>query len=148
MSEFDVRAIEPGETYALRRALLRPHQQSHEMTWSGDEHPDTLHIGGFRDERLVGIGTVHRQVMPGSGEPDAWRIRGIAVDHGHRGHGLGYLMLYRLVEHAASRGGRVVWANATAVSFGFFEHHGFVRRGDPFELPEIGPHYVVYAELV
>ena len=40
-----------------------------------------------------------------------------------------------------------MWANATAASFGFFEHHGFRRRGEPFELPEIGPHYVVFAEI-
>jgi len=51
------------------------------------------------------------------------------------------------IEHAATAAGRMVWANATATSFGFFEHHGFRRRGEPFELPEIGPHYVVYAEI-
>ncbi|MCB2223755.1 MAG: GNAT family N-acetyltransferase [Actinobacteria bacterium] len=147
MSEFELRAITPGETYELRRALLRPHQRVHEMTWAGDDAPDTLHIGGFREDRLVGIGTAHRQPMPGLSEPQAWRIRGVAVDHGHRGYGLGEMLLRRLLEHAAASGGRLVWANATAASYGFFEHYGFARRGDPFELPEVGPHYVVYAGL-
>jgi GNAT superfamily N-acetyltransferase len=147
MSEFEVRVITARDTYELRRALLRPHQRVNEMTWPGDEHLDTLHIGGFRGEQLVGIATIHRQPMPGSPEPDAWRIRGVAVDHGHRGYGLGAMLLHRLLDHATTAGGRIAWANATATSFGFFEHHGFHRRGDPFELPEIGPHYVVYTEL-
>ena len=28
MSEFEVRVIQPGDTYQLSRALLRPHQRS------------------------------------------------------------------------------------------------------------------------
>jgi GNAT superfamily N-acetyltransferase len=147
MSEFDVRPITAGETYELRRALLRPHQRVHEMTWPNDEDTRTLHLGGFRGDRLVGIGTLHHQPMPGSTEYEAWRIRGLAVDHGHRGYGLGAQLLFHLIEHATIGAGKVVWANATAASFGFFEHHGFARRGDPFELPEIGPHYVVYTEI-
>jgi N-acetylglutamate synthase-like GNAT family acetyltransferase len=57
------------------------------------------------------------------------------------------MLLRRLLEHAADGGAKVVWADATAASCGFFERHGFRRRGEPFELPDIGPHYVVYAEL-
>ena len=147
MSEFDIRALESGDTYELRRALLRPHQKIQEMTWPADEHPDTLHVGGYHRDRLIGIGTIHRQAMPGSVEPEAWRVRGIAVEHGHRGYGLGQMLLHRCLEHAASNGARVVWANARIGAFEFFEHHGFRRRGEPFELPEIGPHYVVYAEI-
>jgi len=147
MSEFEVRVIAPQDTYELRRALLRPHQRLNEMTWPADEHPDTLHAGGYRGESLVGIGTIHLQSMPGSTEAESWRLRGLAVDHGHRGYGLGAMLLHDLIEHAATAAGRMVWANATATSFGFFEHHGFRRRGEPFELPEIGPHYVVYAEI-
>ena len=147
MSEYEVRVIAPSDTYELRRALLRPHQRLNEMTWPADEHPDSLHVGGYRGENQAGIGTIHRQAMPGVSEPEAWRVRAIAVDYGHRGYGLGATILNRLIEHAAVSGGRVVWANATAASFGFFEHHGFRRRGEPFELPEIGPHYVVFAEI-
>ena len=77
------------------------------MTWPGDEHPDTLHIGGYRRDNLVGIGTIIRQPMPGSAETEAWRVRGVAVDHGHRGYGLGAMLLHRLIEHAGvNRGGR------------------------------------------
>ena len=147
MSEFEVRVIQPGDTYELRRALMRPHQKVNEQTWPGDEHPDTLHLGGYRVEHLVGIGTIIRQPMPGSTETEAWRIRGVAVDHGHRGYGLGAMLLDGLIEHATAQAARLVWANATATSYGFFEHRGFRRRGEPFTLPEIGPHYVVFAQI-
>jgi predicted GNAT family N-acyltransferase len=69
----------------------------------------------------------------------------MAVDHGHRGYGLGGLMLRRCLEHAAQHAGRMVWCSARAEVYGFFERHGFGRRGDPFELPGIGPHYLMVA---
>ena len=147
MSEFEVREIMPGDTYELRRALLRPHQQVNEMTWPHDEGPDTLHLGAFRGDQLVGIGTIHRQPMPGAAEAEAWRVRGVAVEYGHRGYGVGAMLFNRLLEHATVLEAQLVWANATATSFGFFEHHGFRRRGEPFELPDIGPHYVVFIEV-
>jgi GNAT superfamily N-acetyltransferase len=147
MSEFEIRRIAAEDTYELRRALLRPHQSEAEMAWPGDDDPESLHTGGFRHERLVGIATIHRQRMPGSVEPMAWRIRGLAVDHGQRGLGLGGMLLHRVLDHALAEGGRVVWCNAHVGAFGFFEHHGFRRRGDPFELPEAGPQYVMYTTL-
>jgi predicted GNAT family N-acyltransferase len=147
MSEFEIRTISAEDTHALRHALLRPHQDIIEMTWPGDDLGDTLHVGGFRQDRLVGISTVHRQRLPGSTEIETWRVRGIAVDHGQRGYGLGGLLLRRCIEHAAIMGGRIVWSNAKVGVFGFYEHYGFRRFGDPFELPDIGPHYLMYVEM-
>ena len=117
------------------------------MAWPFDEGPDTLHIGGYRAERMVGIATVHRQPMPGSAEPQAWRVRGIAVEHGHRGYGLGGMLLQRCLDHAAVNRAGVVWAHARVGAFGFFRRYGFQRRGEPFELPDIGPLYVVFLEM-
>lgn len=147
MIEFEIRGIAVEDTYELRRALLRPHQQAAQMAWPGDDEGDSLHVGGLRNGRLVGIATVHRQRLPGSADPEAWRLRGIGVEHGQRGLGLGGQLLHRCLEHAREQGARVVWCNAHAGAFGFFEHHGFRRRGDPFELADIGPQYVMFLEL-
>jgi predicted GNAT family N-acyltransferase len=147
MGEFEIREIEAEDTHHLRRALLRPHQELAEMSWPGDELPDTLHVGGYRHDRLVGISTIHRQRLPGSSEVETWRVRGTAVDHGQRGYGLGGLLLRRCMEYAATMGARLVWANAKVGAYGFYERYGFRRFGDPFDLPHIGPHYLMYVEL-
>jgi hypothetical protein len=57
------------------------------------------------------------------------------------------MLLERCLEHAAVNRARVVWANARVGAFEFFRRYGFHRRGDPFELPDIGPQYVVYLEM-
>ncbi|MBM3695502.1 MAG: GNAT family N-acetyltransferase [Actinobacteria bacterium] len=147
MAEFEVRAVAAEEVRALRRALLRPHQEVEELVYAGDDHPETLHLGGFRHGRMVGIATIMFRPMPGRAERAAWQVRGMAVDHGHRGYGLGGLLLRRCLAHAAAGGGRLAWCNARAGSFGFYERHGFRRDGEPFELPDIGPHYRMFLQL-
>lgn len=145
MAEFEVRAVEAEQVRELRRVLLRPHQKTEELIYTGDDHPDALHLGGFRHGVMVGIATITPRPMPGRPEREAWQVRGMAVDHGHRGYGLGGLMLRACLAHAAARGGRLAWCNARAGSFGFYERYGFRRDGDPFELPDIGPHYRMFS---
>ena len=141
MSEFEVRTVDAEAVRPLRRALLRPHQQVEELVYPGDDHPDALHVGAFRHGHIVGIATIVPRPMPGRRERRAWQLRGMAVEHGQRGYGLGGLMLEACVAHAAARGGRLVWCNARAGSFGFYQRYGFYHDGEPFELPDIGPHY-------
>ena len=44
-------------------------------------------------------------------------------------------------------GARIVWCDAKVAAYGFCERYGFRRFGDPFELPDIGPHYLMFVEL-
>ncbi|HUU61188.1 MAG TPA: GNAT family N-acetyltransferase [Acidimicrobiia bacterium] len=147
MSEFEVQAVEAAVVRPLRRALLRPHQQVEELVYPGDDHPEALHVGGFLHGTMVGIATISPGPMPGGREPRAWQLRGIAVEHGQRGYGVGGLLLAACVAHAAACGGRLVWCNARVGSSGFYEHHGFYHDGEPFELPNTGPHYRMYRKV-
>jgi GNAT superfamily N-acetyltransferase len=143
MSEFEVRPITADATRPLRAALLRGEDEERSETAGGAE---ALHLGGFRNGRLVGFASVAPQRAPGDPGPAAWRIRAIAVDHGHRGYGLGGLMLRRCIGHAADRGARIVWSRIPATVYGFFERHGFERSGDPYEDAGRLPHYLVVAD--
>ena len=144
MGECEVRAVDAAAVRPLRRALLRPHQRVEELVYPGDDHPETLHVGAFRHGHLVGVATIVPRPMPGRRERRAWQVRGMAVEHGQRGYGLGGQMLEACVAHAAAHGGRLVWCNARAGSSGFYRRYGFEPDGEPFELPEIGPHYRMF----
>ncbi len=147
MSEFAVRPVLAEETRGLRSALLRGLADDEDAVWSAGEARDTLCVGGYRDGALVGFATIVRQRVPGIPEANAWRIREIAVDHGHRGFGLGGQMMRRCLEHAAARNARLAWCRVPAKAFGFFQHLGFQRSGDPFEHPGGGPHYLMVARF-
>lgn len=60
-----------------------------------------------------------------------------------RGRGAGAAVLDALVRHAAARGATRVWCNARTPARSLYERAGFTVVSDEFELPEIGPHFVM-----
>ena len=92
----------------------------------------------FANDALVAVGFVAPE-----GGPGAWRIRGMATAPAARGRGAGAAVLDALVSHALGNGATRVWCNARDAARAFYERSGFRVVSDEFEVPEIGPHYVM-----
>src|SRR3954452_8798659 len=123
-------------TRPMRHAVLRPHQPVEEL--AAHESSDGWAVGAFDDDELVSVGFVAPD-----GEPGGWRIRGMATVPKARGRGAGTAVLDALVEHARASGATRIWCNARVPARTLYERAGFVVTSDEFELPEIGPHYVM-----
>jgi GNAT superfamily N-acetyltransferase len=147
VAEYDVRSIPLDEVRMLRRALLHPRSDAFESEYPGDEEHDALHLAGFRDNRMVGVASIAPEPLPGEPGADVWRVRGLVVDHGHRGYGLGELLLNRLLDHAAALGARIVWGIAPAAVYGFFSRFGLERHGEPLVDADGTPLYRVVARF-
>ena len=147
MSDYEIEVVEAAEARPLRRALLHPDLPLSAVDYPGDTHPSARHVGAFKDGVLVAIATIHPQPMPGATRTGAWRIRDLAVEHGHRGRGVGALLLERLLEHASHNEGIVAWATVRASAYGFFERYGFLRSGAPIGDPQEGPQYLMHATI-
>lgn len=126
-----MRSIPVAEARLLRRALLHRRDEAFLADYPSDGDAEALHVGGFRDGRLVGVASIAPEPLPGDPGPDVWRVRGLVVDHGQRGYGLGGLLLDRLLDHAAAMGARIVWGIAPAAVYGFCLRYGLERRGEP-----------------
>lgn len=139
------RPISAADTRALRRRVLRPHQAPEACVYPADDDASTGHLGVFVDGRLVGVASIFEESRPG--EVGGWRIRGMAVAPEHRGRGLGAALLEACLDHARGRGGGEVWCNARTSAARFYGHLGFEPEGEEFELPGIGPHYLMRHRL-
>ncbi len=136
-----VRPIPVADTRPLRHSVLRPHETLEYL--AAHEVPDAFAVGVFDDDdRLVGVGFVSPD-----GEPGAWRVRGMATEPAARGQGAGSAVLGALVNHAREQGAVRVWCNARIVARTFYERAGFRVISEEFDVPEIGPHYVMELAL-
>jgi ribosomal protein S18 acetylase RimI-like enzyme len=133
---FDVRTVEPALTRPLRQRVLRPHESLDEL--ASHEPPGVYAVGAFAGDELIAVGFV----CP-DGEPGEWRVRGMATIPEHRGRGAGAAILDQLVDHARAHGATRVWCNARTPALGLYERAGFRRESDEFEIPGIGPHFVL-----
>ena len=145
MSDYDIRIVPVADVLDLRTALLLRHHPGSPSA-SGDDHTAAFHVAAYYDETQVAVGSIHPEPMPDGYKTDSWRIHDLAVDHGHRGVGVGAMLLERCLEHAVGFEARVVWCLAPAGAFGFFERYGFQRTGDPIDA-STGPQYLLFAQL-
>jgi len=169
-----VEQVSLAETLDLRRRVLRPHQNLEEVTFRGDEDPDTAFYvardAASRD--VLATASVQREPPPwapharhgrdhagpdsllevpegallatGNEAPNAWRLRAMATADGFRGRGVGRLVLDAIVRHVADVGGGLLWCGARIRAVPFYERAGFSTLGDLYEEPDIGTHVLMW----
>lgn len=142
-----VRLIGAEDTHAIRHAVLRPNQPLSACRYPDDDMSEAGHFGAFVADELVGVVSIYPQSHADVASDHAWRIRGMATLPDVRGKGLGMKLLQAAETHVAEHNGQVVWANARVSALGFYEQAGYHKQGEQFEMPNIGPHYVIQKML-
>jgi GNAT superfamily N-acetyltransferase len=142
-----VRRATVDEIMPLRHAVLRPGYPPEASHYAEDDV--AVHVGAWEDARLVGCATVFADAWTGPPEvPDAWRLRGMAVDPGRQGSGVGTQVLGEAVSAARDAGAPVIWANARTTALGFYLRHGWGVAGEEFLASDTGlPHHPILLDL-
>ena len=151
-THFPIRGVAAAQTRPIRAGVLRPHQNAAELVFSGDDDALTRHFGAFDAEgNLVGVASIYREDAPPElrdfAPQNAWRLRGMATLPAVRGRGVGRELLENALSWAKSQGGAAVWCNAREIAVPFYRKSGFEICGERFELPEIGPHFLMWRAL-
>ncbi len=84
---------------------------------------------------------------PGTSNDGAWRVRGMAVTPQLQRQGIGRSLLRACVDYAKDHGGTRVWFSARTSAVPFYEKFGFRARGEEFDIPTVGPHYIMYRDM-
>jgi len=144
-----VEAVPASITFPLRQQVLRTHQAPGQLALPGDDDPDTCHVAALTPAgEVVGTANVRRQAPPWEpGADDTWRLRGMATSPELRGRGIGARLLQSVLAHVDAHGGGLVWCNARLPAQRFYEHAGFVTRGEPWIEPDLGPHVVMWRQV-
>ena len=139
------------EVRPLRTAVLRPHYEAGRLAeFEGDEAESTHHYGLRIDGgEVVAVVTYMRVEAPDDLGGPAARLRGMAVAEGRRREGLGARLLQGSLTRlaVAEPDLKIVWCNARTSAADFYSREGFQRHGEVFEVPEIGPHVVMWRSM-
>ncbi len=153
-----VRRVSAAAVRPLRTEVLRPSWTDRLATYDQDETV-AVHVAAFREGRDApdGVATVYAEAPPDANRdevPEAafadgagWRLRGMATSDATRGTGLGRQVLEEVFAAVRDGGGRFLWCNARLVALPFYERLGLRAAGPEFDIPGIGPHYVMWCEV-
>ena len=138
-----IRPVSAAKARPLRHTVLRPHQSPETLIYPGDDAPDTLHVGAFENETLVGIASVMHESPEGESDPRAWRLRGMATLPQVRRRGVGAALVRACMAHVAAHGGTSLWCKGRTSALAFYNSLGFQATGDEFDVPDTGPHFIM-----
>lgn len=148
--EIRVETVAPEATFPLRNRVLRPYLTPAQMRpQPGELDPGAVHLAALAaGGEVIGTAVLLPEPFPQEPErPDAWRLRGMAVDEGRRGGGIGAAVLREVIGYVAGHGGGLIWCNARAPARRFYERAGFAVVGDAWDEPDIGPHVRMWREV-
>ena len=143
----DIRIVPAAAVRPMRSEVLRPGIPPDALVYPMDDAAETRHFAAFLGDRIVGIASLYHAPPPESTDAGAWQLRGMATAPDQRGRGHGAALVRACMTHAAGRAGTSLWFNARVVALGFYEKLGFRTIGPEFDIPGVGPHYLMAGPL-
>lgn len=142
-----IKKITGDEVLDIRNKVLRNSRLSlDECRFPNDDVPGNFHLGAYAGEVLVCIASFHLQNY-GDYTGAGWQLRGMATLPAYQGQGWGQKLVQQAIEILEQQAAGYVWCNARKAAVNFYEKLGFAIVSDEFEVPGIGPHYVMYLGL-
>ncbi len=141
----EIRKISPRETYPLRKEVLRK-GTTLPLEMAGDLDATTLHLGLFVNNDLQSIASfmfARHEALTGV----QYQLRGMATAPGRQGRGYGRSLVIEAERRLKNMGVDTIWCNARVVALDFYAKLGYQRMGEMFDVPQIGPHYVMHKSL-
>ncbi|AWI24677.1 GNAT family N-acetyltransferase [Flavobacterium pallidum] len=140
--------ITAEETYPVRHEVLRKGKPLESCRFDGDELETTVHFGLYENLELAGVVTVLENGNPVFEAERQFQVRGMAVLEQHQKKGFGDNLLTAAEDYIKGKHGRLIWFNARIGAAGFYEKAGYKKNGPAFEIPNVGPHYVMHKEVL
>jgi GNAT superfamily N-acetyltransferase len=145
--KIEVRVLTLEEILPLRHAVLRAGKPLETARYANDNDPGVCHFGAFRDGELLAVGSLYIVEMPDRPGIAAVQVRGVATRPEARGTGLGTALMEAARDYAQKQGARILWCNARVSAAEFYRKLGFEIVSEEFQIPNIGPHYLMMVNL-
>jgi GNAT superfamily N-acetyltransferase len=142
-----IRFIKVDELLPVRNEVLREGKLTmDECRFPTDDLEGAFHLGYYVDDLLACIASFHPQNY-GEFTGVGYQLRGMATLETYRGQGLGNQLLNFGIVYLRGQKANYVWCNARKKALQFYINMGFEVISAEFELPVIGPHYVLYVKI-
>ena len=148
MSDLVVECIAAEQTRSIRHKVLWPHKSClEECVLDTDHLENAFHVGVWRHTELISTGSFFPQQHPHFSQGIQYRLRAMATKSGHHGMGSGRALLEYGLRILRQRNTELLWCDARLGAVGFYERLGFQLRDEIYQVPQIGPHKLMWFEF-
>jgi ribosomal protein S18 acetylase RimI-like enzyme len=143
----EIKKITAFETLIVRHPVLRPGKPIETCHFEGDDLPTTSHFGLYFENQLAAVISAFKVQNKLFSEENQYQIRGMAVLEEFQKKGFGEELLKHCENEIKLKKGNLIWFNARETAVGFYKKSGYEVLGDQFEIPDVGPHYILFKSL-
>jgi len=142
-----IRFIKVEELLSIRNEVLREGKLTNdECRFPSDQLEGAFHLGYFFNDELACVVSLHPQNY-GEFGGTGYQLRGMATLEQYRGKGFGNQLVNFAIVYLRGQRANYVWCNARKKAAAFYLNVGFEIISAEFEVPGIGPHYVMYVKI-
>ena len=142
-----IKEITALETFPVRHPVLRPGKNLETCHFEGDNLESTSHFGVFIDEELAGVASLFKANSNLFPEKEQYQLRGMAVLEKFQKKGLGEALVKFAENKATNQNADLIWFNAREIAVPFYQKLGYEVIGAPFDIADIGPHFIMFRNL-
>ncbi len=139
-----IKEVSTDEILPIRQQVLRKGKSFEACLFKGDQLESTYHLGVFFDTKLVGICTLVISKKKIENIQFNYQLRGMAVLEKFQSQRIGKAIMEHLPTFLAEKEIDKIWCNARIKAIGFYEKFQFKKVGKAFEIPDVGPHQLMY----
>ena len=144
---YTIKHISATEAYTVRHPVLRKGKPIDSCVFDGDNLSSTFHLGVFIDNKLIGVCSFFKYNHQLLTEEFQYQLRGMAVLNTYQNKGLGNVILNYGETLLKEKNMNVIWCNAREKALNFYKKMGYESIGEPFNIKDIGLHYVMWKKL-
>jgi ribosomal protein S18 acetylase RimI-like enzyme len=143
-----VKRVKAQDTYLIRHKQLRPDKDLKACEFIGDHDESSFHLGVFLNGRLLSVASFFFDKHPQLNESEnQYRLRGMATLPEFQGQGFGSALIKTALPLIKQNQCDSLWCNARKHAVGFYEKIGFEVLSSEFDIPEVGPHYLMNLKI-
>lgn len=144
--DYELKQITAEETWPVRHPVLRKGRPLEDVYMEADEQPSTFHVGMHYQGTIIGVASFMKDTKDFfTGKQ--YRLRGMAVLPEFRKKGIAEILLKKGEYLLKTKGCTLLWFNARIVAVSFYKNLGYTTVGLEFDIPLVGPHYLMKKEL-
>ena len=132
----------------LRHKVLWPHKDSFvDCVIEPDMIETTFHMGAIENDIVVGTSTFLVEKNEEFKNHSQYRLRAMATSPSVRGKQVGRQIIEASIAKLKKMNIDLLWCDARLEATGFYERLGFKMKGEIYNVPEIGPHKLMFIRL-
>ena len=144
--DYTLKQITAEETWPVRHPVLRKGRPIEDVYMEADEKPSTFHVGMYYQNIIIGVASFMEDEKE-SFTGKQHRLRGMAVLPEFRKKGIAELLLKKGEDILKKKGCTLLWFNARIAAVSFYKNLGYTIVGPEFDIPLVGPHFLMKKEL-